>query len=356
MPDERYDINFNATGVDSLVRNFERVATILDRIGAGAAGAGQFGLAGSALGGASAIGNFAQAAAPVAAMTAIVLAVTIALKSLLDALINTAKSIQAFAQLQANLGSSASQAGFLRGLGGIFGTDAGGAAGRLRAAIGSGLGAAAASRAGIPLGQLDLGTAVNQGQMLMQAVMYLREIARTEGPSAALAKARAFNIEDLYQSIYLTNDQIERMQRSAERGSHIFDEKHAAAAARLAGEMQLLHQQWEQFTASIANVFIPILTKVVAFFNQEMANPVGKQGIFGGAGFNMAKTQDQTQKEQTKALQDNTAELRAMNGFYGGGRRFRGAIPGAFGPGGGFALSDALRAQNLRLGAYSVSL
>lgn len=334
MADERYDLQLNVTGVDSAVRNIQRVASIVDKMGIGPAG----GFDVSALGKAAAI-------------AAVVVAVIAALKKLVSAVLDAAKALMEFGQLQARLGSNAATTAFLKTVGGALGVDVGGASARVRNAVGSGLGAAAGIRAGIQPGQLDLGSAVDQGQMLIKALMLVRDQFQGGDASGALATARNLDIEDLYQFVYLTNEQIKQLQSDAVTKGGIFGQETIARAVQLRFAVSRLSEQWESLKTLLLYAFIPVLdvlTNWIASIIRGLSSLPGIGGAF--AGMNQALNQS------TQALNQNTAELRAMNGISGGGARTRGAIPGAFGPGSGFWLQNALHGHAVRLGAFSVGV
>jgi hypothetical protein len=333
--DERYDLSLNVTGVDSTIRGVQRVADVLQKLGiAGGKDSIDFAAFGKA-----------------AAIAAVVVAVVVALKKFVGAILDAARALVEFGQLQARLGSNAGTTAFLKTIGGALGVDVGGASARVRNAVGSGLGAAAGIRAGIQPGQLDLGSAVDQGQMLVKALMLVRDQFRAGDASGALATARNLDIEDLYQFVYLTNEQIKQLQSDAVTKGGIFGQETIARAVQLRFAVSRLSEQWESLKTLFLYAFIPVLevlTSWIASIVRGLSSLPGVGGQF--AGLNQALNQS------TQALNQNTAELRAMNGISGGGPRTRGAIPGAFGPGGGFWLQNALHSHAVRLGALSVGV
>jgi hypothetical protein len=351
VPDkERYEIVLDVTGLGKGTRDLQRFGQAMGMVDPTARTLGQ-GL-GGALGSAELVGKLALFAGGVALAAKAVMAFA-------QIVSDSVETLGGVGRLQAQLGSSFATTGLLRSIGGALGVDMGSLSERIRAASNDGgLGTAAAMRSGIRPGQLDLGSAVDQGQMVMQAIHRIRELYQSGDKSGALAEARALKAPELYQSVYLTNEQIERMTAQVQRNGGIFSEEAVARAGRLRGEVQMLSNEWEAFTTMIGEVAIPFLTagleKVNAFLSHKTTNPFGPQGVLAAP--SDFKAHAQAMQGHTQALSQQTAALRNMQGIYGGGNGARLSIPQAYGPGGGYYVSDALRAHAIRWGAFSMGL
>jgi hypothetical protein len=339
MAQERYEIELSIGGVDQAVRSIQSVSAVVDKLGIG----------GGAAGGGFDISQFARAAA-IASVVTVVIA---ALRKLGEAVAAAVSRIGDFGGLQATLGSTSTQTAFLRVIGSAFGVDVGGAASGVRQAVRSGLGAAAGVGFGVQPGQLDIGTAVNEGEMLLKVLKGIRQKFQSGDQGGALADARNLKVDKLFEFVYLTNEQIEQLNREAARTGGVFDQQQIAKAAQFKFELARVKEGFADLGATLGLVFLPFLRKVFEFLKKETTNPTGPGGIFG-TNRSPQVQMSQALQGNTAALNSNTAELRAMSGIYGGGPRLRSAIPAAFGPGGGFLVPDSIRSSALRAGAFAL--
>ena len=344
---EKLEIALDTSGINRAVADLGQAANAIGLLGMGGTAAGGIsaGVAGIAL-------------------AAVVQGITQTLKRFeqsVKAAADTIQSLMGFSTTQFGLGSSTSQTHMLRMLGASLGiSDVSGSAARLHRATLSGLGAMEASRLGIPIRPHEIGTGTNRGEMLIQALEGLRTTFREQGFGATVAMARNLDIEEWLNVVLLLDRQFARLKQDAVSSSGAFSSQRGAAAVQLNHEMSRLTTTFTTARNALVMLFLPglnylieIVTSAAGHFARINPFGAGVKGFFdrlmgGGSGA--------TGNAQTQALRDNTLELRRLNGIYGGAGRTRSAIPGAFGPGNGFMLQNALRAQTVRLGAYSVAL
>ncbi len=259
-------------------------------------------------------------------------------------------SMRNFADQQIGLGSSAGDTGFLRVLGQAFGLNPAQAArGAYQSSL-SGMGAIANIRAGNPI-QYDTLQPVDYGKRLINLVQELVEINRREGYQAARLFARQANIEDFLKIAFLEPSQqqafLEMIRRQSDAGGPF-----ARAQIRFQAEAALLFDHIQQKLTPIATMALDLGTKILRnLFNfGGVALPEGTTSVSKGGG-------PSGMSANTRAMRDLADELRrTREGIYGGGRRARSAMPGAYGIGWGGFIPDALRSHTVRLGAYSISM
>lgn len=276
---------------------------------------------------------------------------------LIGAIHQAASALRAFGRLQDTLGSSAGETAALRIVGRALGLgDIRGMAANLRQNSLSGLGAATATRFGIPIRPNDVGSAANEGDFLLKALQGLRNTFAAagggeRGRSAALADARNLGIESAIEVIRISDEMWGQILKDAKETQALLGPEHQARAVALSVSMSRLSEKWQFLSVLFQSQFIPILQKVT----DGIISLLRFLSALPGSGVKQGEI-DAALNANTSALGQNTRALDNMSGIYGGGRRARGAIPGAFGPGAGYALQGALRAHGLRLGYYSVGI
>lgn len=257
-------------------------------------------------------------------------------------------SMRNFADQQVGLGSSGSDTSFLRFLGNALGVNpVSSARGAYQNSL-SGMGLIANLRAGNPV-QFDQLQPVDYGKRLINLVEELVKTNQKSGYDAARLYARQADIEDYLKITLLRPEhQTEYMEilrrQNREAGGPL-----GQAVAEFDFARAKFIDNLQQALTPLGTSFLNIGAKILrSFFNFDTGGmPAGGSAIGPGGGGLKANTQ---------ALNDLAQELRHTQGIFGGGRRARRAIPGAFGPGWGGFLPDALRSQTIRLGAYSVSM
>lgn len=266
-------------------------------------------------------------------------------------------TLRAFSRLQDTLGATTGETAALRILGKGLGLgDIRGMAATLRQNSLSGLGAATATRFGIPIQPHDIGSAANEGQNLLKALSGLRETFKAAGGgerglSAALADARNLGIENAIQVVRIHDDMWAQILKDGQEARGMLGQEHQTRALQLSITMARLSEKWEFLKTLFQAAFIPILEKATNYL-------IGFTRLLAAIPFSGVRQQDidAALNANTASVDRNTRAIDNLSGIYGGGRRVRGAIPGEFGPGYGYRLQGALRAHGLRLGYYSVSI
>lgn len=337
MPE--YDIDFSSTGLSDVLRDLNGVAEAVEGL-LPKAGAASVGLASGGI-----VALLGTAAAAVAGLG--------------SAALFAANALTQFGKTQFGLGSSGETTAFLRSLGGALGiSDVAGLAERIRSNTLSGLGAATASKFGIPIEPFETGQ--DRGLLLIRTMEELRKEFQKFGFRAAVRDARRLGAEELLPGVFMTDQQLARMREMAKRTAEIFSPRNQAAAMELRTSLQLLRDELTLLATQLGTVLLPAIRKITDL----LANPKQLLGVlfpfffgFGQGGLpGVNEAMRQAQERQTQALDRNSEELRNLQGIYGGRGRTRAAIPAGMGPGvmGGYALGVALRSHAVRLGSYAV--
>lgn len=251
-----------------------------------------------------------------------------------------------FGNLRDTLGGSSGSAASLSALGSGLGiSDIRGAAEALHRASLSGLGQITASRYGLPYRPFEIGEATDRSAMLIQAIEGLR--ATASGPGGfrtALADARNLGIEDWIGAVHLTGEQFKRFKEIAQETSTLLSPDKIANATMFNAEMDLLNKQFTDLTTTLGNMVIPSLTAFLKGTNDFLRGMRGEQPAGSGLNGSMDALR--------QSVDQNTSQLQKMQGFWGGGARARGAIPGGYplGVGLGPNIADNLRSLRKNLG------
>lgn len=261
-------------------------------------------------------------------------------------------TLRAFGRLQDTLGASTGETAVLRILGKTLGIgDLRGMASTFRQSTLGGLGAEAATRHGVRISPLDVGSAVNEGGNFLKFLSSVREeFQKTRDFGRALADLRNAGVENAIQVVRIHDDVWKQIIRDGEEARALLGPEHQTRVVQLDAAMARLSEKWEFLKVIMGSIFIPLLEKVtngLILFARVLAT-LPRSGV-------RQQDIDAALNANTAAQNKNTRALEQMMGIYGGGRRTRSAIPGAFSPGNGFMLADAVRAHTLRLGAYAVS-
>ena len=261
--------------------------------------------------------------------------------------------IRDFASLRDQLGSSGGTAGSLSLLGGALGvSDIRGAAEALHRATLSGLGAATASRYGIPIIPQEIGMGTDRGAMLIQALEGLR--ATAQGPGgvrAALADARNLNLEDWIGVVHLMDDQFQKIKQEALATADIYSPERIAQATMLNFEMARLNRAVTDLGVVLGSLVIPAVADAASGLADWVRGLTGQNTKSGGTA---PHTRLGTSMDGLRqAVEQNTNTLRGIPGFYGGGMRARNALPPAFGIGTGQEIQRNLRSLSKALGSIS---
>jgi hypothetical protein len=258
------------------------------------------------------------------------------------------------------LGSSASTTAAVRSIGqglGISDWASGGA--RLRGALQTGPGMMSAGALGIPyVPPFEIGPAVDEGRLLIRALEGLRKTMETEGKAVALGHARNAGIDAYFNYVYLSASQRARLMQDQSPAGQIWNEERIRRATQLNFEMQ----RREQAIGDLKDVFLekmtmkPMekLTNFIDLFTKRLSrSPMDDlfHKFYPGA-----RDGGSPIGANTAAVNRNTEALRDVQGVFGGGPGARNAIPRAFGPGGGYKLSEGLRGQTITWGAYSIGM
>jgi len=343
MADEQLTIDLQIKNVEETLRKLGTIGGALEHLSAQ-------GPVGQAVGHAATSGvQFALFRAPLIAGIA---ALGAAFAGLTNATKRAAEAMFAFGQLKDTLGATTGETAALRVIGGALGLgNIRGLAGNVRRASLGGLGAEAASRFGLPISPLDVGSAANEGEILLRALSGLRQTHKTRGFSAALADARNLGLEDAIQVVRISDEMWAQILRDAQETQRLLGPEHQSRAVQLNLALSRLSEKWEFLKTLLLSALVPALEAVtnglIGFLRLLSAIP--------GSGVRQQDI-DAALNANTRALNANTRTIEQMIGIYGGGRRARGALPAAFGPGNGAFLSEAVRAGTIRLGAYAVSL
>lgn len=341
--------NPQTRALDDNTRAAQQLADALSHFGAlshavaGIGAGGGIGALGSGISAASRMGAFNSALGVAAA----------AVGALATATRQASAALSGFGRLRDTLGSSSSETALLRVLGGAVGVgDIRGLASRVRAAGSSGLGAAQMAQLGFGP-QQDIGRAVNEGQILLAVMRDIRETFK-RNPSEALARARNFGAEELVELGRIGEREFGKMLEEAKEIERTYSPARLEAARQFNREMERMGRTMERIKIGLAT---PALGAANRFIEQPFKGPGHAIGFSIGEAIGrwLSGNKDAV-KENTQATRDLSSQLRIQNGFYGGGGRLRSALPGAFGPGGGFQVAKQGRAHAIRLGAYSVSM
>lgn len=262
-----------------------------------------------------------------------------------------AEAMRDFQNLSGVLGSSNETTSSLSLLGSAIGvSDIRGAAEALhRATISGGLGTATAARYGLEIRPNEIGGATDRGMMLIRALEGLRETRRTRGDSAALADARNLDLDDWIGLVRIQDELFEKIKAQAIAQAEMYTPERIAAATAFNTEMAILASSFESLKLTLTpvvaylNSWVQAITKIIRFATTgEWTNGPAQ------------RTLPDAMKSLQSAVQENTSTLRQTAGMWGGGARFRGAIPAAFGPGRGHQIDDNLRALAQGVDAQSV--
>lgn len=341
---DKFQIEIDISGVDRATRGLGALATAAGGVLGGGGGGGAAGV-----GGLMARSGMGMGLLKMLPMIGKVIA---GLGALALAAHRAADMMTEFSKMRNSLGSSTAQTAFLRNVGGALGVDMGAMAMRAQSASQSGMGAAAAARAGLSPA-FDIGTAVDRGSRLEQLLEHGRKLAE-QNEKAALAFFRNLDIEEAFDYTKLQKDTLEMMRKEAELSKQMYSPERINAAYAYNAQLGRIQRKWEMFTTGLGHRMMNNFSKVLDWLEKPAPDP-GMMGL-GLRGAGAAGSAKSAQAANTAALNANTMEIRRLQGLYGGGSRARSAIPAAFGPGFGFFLQDALRANTMKLGAYSISM
>jgi hypothetical protein len=338
-----FQFTFDIAGLMNLIGTIAQVSALLAALRTGAAA----GVPGAA----QAIGPL-QGGLSLLKFNLAVSAAVFVLSKLNDVVSKAAERLLAFSTTTVLLGSSGAVAGRLEAMGRAFGFDAASAARRLQQASLTPVGAGMLSQ----LGQgpmFQFGNEINRGQALTRILTKLSDML-TQGEGARVRGIlQTLGWEDLYNVILALQDPKTRetFDEIGKMRERLNTPEAQARAGRYSVELQKLSATWEVIVQSMGQRFLPLWNTFLRGIDIKLHEWFGWLLPKGGADANK-----QAMDAQTKAMMENTEELRRTNGIRGGGRRAGTAIPGAFGPGMGWALNQSWSAANQKLGAFSISM
>lgn len=266
-----------------------------------------------------------------------------------------AEAMRDFQNLSGVLGSSAGTTSSLSLMGGALGvSDIRGAAEALhRATLAGGLSTATASRYGLEMRPNEIGNATDRGAMLLQAIEGLRDTMRTRGRGQALSDARNLNLEDWFGLVEINDQLFQRMKAQAEVSAQLYSPERLAQAMMFNSQLAMMNQSFKDMSMAWGTLLMPYLEAWAKTFEE-----IAKFGIrlAGGTTDGPASNNSlgQSMESLKSAVQENSSALRQTAGMWGGGPRFRSAIPAAFGPGRGHQIDDNLRALSSGVDAASI--
>jgi hypothetical protein len=354
----------NNLGAQHLQVNIQILATLQDiasilRTKGGSAAGGTFGgPIGGGLGGAIGGTGITRLASLAGAIDLSIRAV----RKFSETVQKAAADVTSFTRTQFGLGSSAGTTSAARILGQALGIgDIAGLGASLQAATLTGLGPSIAGRYGIPYRPLELGGAVDRGEVIMKVVEGLRQTARTRGMGAAIGEARTLGggAENLLPFTLLEDRDMANLREFARLNSEMYSGERLAEVTRF----NLALAEFDQTVLSLKTVVlgdaVPAIQALTVALHHLPAALPPPFNTFARMYLNRAKGAELG--ANTEALNRNTAALETYGpGTFGGGARFRSAIPGAFGVGGpavhGEVLDRYLRGGTLQFGAYSIGL
>ena len=341
MADEKLTLDLEVRGVAAAMQSLGAVSSAVAGIGAG--------------GGISGIGGGLAAATRLGAFTSALGVAAVAVSALAVATKGAAEALANFGRLQTGLGATTAETALLRVIGGALGiSDIRGMAGRMQTALSSGLGAAMAARLGVGP-QVELGQGINLGQIAVRVIEDIRA-ARTQ--EEALGRARIAGVEELAEVWSMTRHEYEQMREEARELSRSFTPQRIREAREFNQELDRFSRNIERIKIGAASAVLPGANR---FLEDLRAESQGGDRLKNRTDWlqenaRAAKAQNHSLEKNTDAANRLADELRQTNGIFGGGGRARAAIPAQFGPGGGFALSKALRSHAVRLGAHAISM
>lgn len=278
---------------------------------------------------ASSMGMGAAAAGPIGIAIAAALAVGMAAKALAEQFVAAAQYLRDKVSTLSITGSNASVAGF-----GLSGGSRGGAEAVKAAIQGGGMGAARAAAAGIPL---NLGSRGNNdyGEALRKARAY---VASSKTFDEARRRAEDLGIPDAASSYYLNDRQKAALSRpggaadagTMKLGSQLSFEMDATAAEFEKMRANMLKPLMEWFVAAAPSIRTTLtaigwlgraIMEIVTFVPRlimELSNWIREK-----LGFEASKSTD----ANTKALEENTREMKRGRDVRGGGPRGSSATP-----------------------------
>lgn len=339
-----FQFTFDVSGILNLIGTISQIQALLQvlRVAAasGGPGAAQAGVAAGLL----------QQQLQMLKFSLAVSAAVVVLVKLGEVINQTTERLLSFSTAQGILGSGGAMTGALLAMGRAFGFDAAAAARRVQQLSLSGVGAAMLSQLGIgPMFQF--GQRVDRGEALFQMLTRLAEMWRRGERDRVEGFLQTTGQEDLRNTIIAIQDPktAEAFRRIGEMAKELNNsaavEQAARTRVRLTELFTLIEGIVQKLTTPLLAVWNFILEGINFWLRKKFSWLI--PGIGGDA-------QTKGLDANTQATIDNTAELRQMNGFHGGGRRARTALPGASGM--GWALKEQFNASTQRLGAFSVSL
>jgi hypothetical protein len=212
---------------------------------------------------------------------------------------------------------------------------------------------------GIPyVPPFEIGPAVDEGRLLIRALEGLRKTMEAEGKAVALGHARNAGIDSYFNYVYLSAAQRARLMRDQSPAGETFREDRIRRATQVMHEMERRDQAiqdlkdlfLQKLTLQPMAAFTDLIDRMTAKLSRSPMDDLFHKFYPG------AKDGATPIGANTAAVNRNTEALRDIQGVFGGGPGARNAIPRAFGPGGGYKLSEALRGQTITWGAYSIGM
>ena len=270
-----------------------------------------------------------------------------ALTAIVGAATGAAHALRELGGNALQLGSSVGQARGLSLLGSALGIgNVAGSAAALHAATLSFPGIVRAGQLGLPIRPTELGGATDRGDMLITALEGLRSLPQSD----AIATARDLHIEEWLPVIYLFDEQWQKLRQEMEASSGLFSQERIAQAMSFNLEMARFNQALSELAITIGEKIMPTLTTGLQDVNDLLKGDI--LSIIMRRQYKGEDAQKTALDANTAATNQNTAAMERM-GHFGGGRRFRSALPAAFAEN-GFELNKALRGNAQQFGALPV--
>lgn len=336
MPSENFDINFSLHGASAVIGGLDKAASVLGGASGGGPGGGGF---------------FGSLLSSVATLNPAMLAAAGAMAAVSGAANKVADTLQELSQTRFGLGSSGATSALAKLLGEAVGVgDIAGLGASLQQAGLKGLGLAVASSFGISPQPIELGSAVDRGEIIMKVIEGLRRTRETEGLSAAIGKARTLGggAESLLPFTEPgAGAVLNQVRELARLQAKLYSPENVVAGLRMNVAMAETKAHFTQMALLLTGPINVGLKAINAYLG------TGAAFGLGGLALKLAGGGKAPMDANTEALNRNSAALEAWGaGAFGGGSRLRGAIPGAFGVEAG--RGDQLD-KYLRMGAFALA-
>lgn len=338
MAGENFDVNFTLRGAEAVIGGLDKAASVLG----GQAGGGGAGGAG---------GFFGSLLASVATLNPAMLAAAGAMAAVSGAAHKVADTLQELSQTRFGLGSSGSTSALAKLLGEAVGIgDIAGLGASLQQASLQGLGVSLAARYGIPYQPIELGGAVDRGEIIMKVIEGLRRTRAERGLSAAIGEARTLG-GGAEQLLPFTEPGaapvLAQARELARLQAQLYSPENVVAGLRMNVAFAETKAHFMEMALLLSGPINAGLKAVNVYLGSGMAFGLG------GMALRLFSAGKAPMDANTEAVNRNTAALEAWGaGAFGGGSRLRSAVPGAFSVDAG--RGDQLD-KYLRMGAFTLA-